>query len=643
MAEKNNNAVPQEENLSQLLQIRRDKLKELQESGNDPFQITRYQVDNDSANIKANFDALEGQPVSIAGRLMSKRGMGKVSFCDLQDKSGRIQLYARKDEMDEAEYNRFKKYDIGDIVGVQGEVFRTQRGEMSVRVQKVTLLSKSLLPLPEKFHGLTNTELRYRQRYVDLIVNPEVKRNFIIRSQFIKYVRDFMDARGFMEVETPVLNTISGGATARPFITHHNTLDIDMYMRIATELPLKRLIVGGMDRVYEIGRIFRNEGMDPKHNPEFTTIELYQAYADFNDMMDLFEDLLSSAAQKILGTYQVEWQGEKIDLTPGWPRMPMHEAVKKYCGIDFMAITSDEEAVAAAKSIGVELPETADKTWGNALYECFDQKVEEKLIQPTFITMHPVDVSPLAKRSPSDPRLTERFELFICHSEMGNAFSELNDPIDQRQRFQKQVELRDKGDDEAGMMDEDFLTALEYGLPPTGGLGIGIDRCVMLLTNSDSIREVILFPTMKPEGVKKEEKAAPAHVQAPAEKIDFSKVEIEPLFADFVDFDTFSKSDFRAVKVKECEAVKKSKKLLKFVLDDGTGTDRVILSGIHEYYEPEELVGKTLIAITNLPPRKMMGIDSCGMIISAIHHEEGVEKLHCLMVDDHIPAGAKLY
>ncbi|MCI6149291.1 MAG: lysine--tRNA ligase [Flintibacter sp.] len=643
MAEKNNNAVPQEENLSQLLQIRRDKLKDLQESGNDPFQITRYAVDNDSANIKENFDALEGQPVSIAGRLMSKRGMGKVSFCDLQDKSGRIQLYARKDEMDEEEYNRFKKYDIGDIVGVQGEVFRTQRGEMSVRVQKVTLLSKSLLPLPEKFHGLTNTELRYRQRYVDLIVNPEVKRNFIIRSQFIKYVRDFMDARGFMEVETPVLNTISGGATARPFITHHNTLDIDMYMRIATELPLKRLIVGGMDRVYEIGRIFRNEGMDPKHNPEFTTIELYQAYADFNDMMDLFEDLLSSAAQKILGTYQVEWQGEKIDLTPGWPRMPMHEAVKKYCGIDFMAITSDEEAVAAAKSIGVELPETADKTWGNALYECFDQKVEEKLIQPTFITMHPVDVSPLAKRSPSDPRLTERFELFICHSEMGNAFSELNDPIDQRQRFQKQVELRDKGDDEAGMMDEDFLTALEYGLPPTGGLGIGIDRCVMLLTNSDSIREVILFPTMKPEGVKKEEKAAPAPAQAPAEKIDFSKVEIEPLFADFVDFDTFAKSDFRAVKVKECEAVKKSKKLLKFVLDDGSGTDRVILSGIHDTYEPEELVGKTLIAITNLPPRKMMGIDSCGMIISAIHHEEGVEKLHCLMVDDHIPAGAKLY
>ena len=497
MADKNNQTGEQE-NLSQLLQIRRDKLKELQESGNDPFTITRYVVDNDSANIKDNFDALEGQEVSLAGRLMSKRGMGKVSFCDLQDKSGRIQLYARKDEMDEAEYARFKKYDIGDIVGVKGVVFRTQRGEMSVRVVKVTLLSKSLLPLPEKFHGLTSTELRYRQRYVDLIVNPEVKRNFTIRSKFIKYVRDFMDGRGFIEVETPVLNTISGGATARPFITHHNTLDIDMYMRIATELPLKRLIVGGMDRVYEIGRIFRNEGMDPKHNPEFTTIELYQAYADFNDMMDLFEDLLSSAAQKILGTYQVQWQGEDIDLTPGWPRMPMHEAVKQYCGIDFMAITSDEEAVAAAKSIGVELPETADKTWGNALYECFDQRVEEKLIQPTFITMHPVDVSPLAKRSPKDPRLTERFELFICHSEMGNAFSELNDPIDQRQRFQKQVELRAKGDDEAGMMDEDFLTALEYGMPPTGGLGIGIDRCVMLLTNNDSIREVLLFPTMKP-------------------------------------------------------------------------------------------------------------------------------------------------
>ena len=643
MADKKNQEVPQEENLSQLLQIRRDKLKELQESGNDPFQITRYEMDNDSANIKANFDALEGQAVSVAGRLMSKRGMGKVSFCDLQDKSGRIQLYARRDEMDEAEYARFKKFDIGDIVGVKGVVFRTQRGEMSVRVERVTLLSKSLLPLPEKFHGLTNTELRYRQRYVDLIVNPEVKRNFVIRSQFIKHVREFMDNRGFMEVETPVLNTISGGATARPFITHHNTLDIDMYMRIATELPLKRLIVGGMDRVYEIGRIFRNEGMDPKHNPEFTTIELYQAYADFNDMMDLFEDLLTSAAQKLLGTYQLEWQGEKLDLTPGWPRLPMHEAVKQYCGIDFMAITSDEEAVAAAKSIGVELPETAEKTWGNALYECFDQKVEEKLIQPTFITMHPVDVSPLAKRSPKDPRLTERFELFICHSEMGNAFSELNDPIDQRGRFQKQVELRDKGDDEAGMMDDDFITALEYGLPPTGGLGIGIDRCVMMLTNSDSIREVILFPTMKPTDVPAKAKATAAQEEKKEAAIDFSKVKIEPLFEEEVDFETFSKSDFRAVKIKECSAVPKSKKLLKFVLDDGSEKDRVILSGIHEYYEPEELVGKTAIAIVNLPPRKMMGIASEGMLISAVHEEDGHEGLNLLMVDDRIPAGAKLY
>ena len=642
MSEQKTNQQP-EQDLSQQSKVRREKLAALQAEGKDPFHITRFAWDHTSAQIKENFDALEGQSVKVAGRLMSKRGMGKVSFCDLQDRDGRIQLYARQDEMDEDVYKQFKKYDIGDIVGVDGEVFRTQRGEMSVRARNITLLSKSLLPLPEKFHGLTNTELRYRQRYVDLIVNPEVKRNFMIRSQFIKHVRDFMDGRGFMEVETPVLNTISGGATARPFITHHNTLDIDMYMRIATELPLKRLIVGGMDRVYEIGRIFRNEGMDPKHNPEFTTIELYQAYADFNDMMDLFEDLLSSAAQKILGTYQVEWQGEKIDLTPGWPRLTMHEAVKQYTGIDFMAITSDEEAVAAAKSIGVELPETADKTWGNALYECFDQKVEEKLIQPTFITMHPVDVSPLAKRSPKDPRLTERFELFICHSEMGNAFSELNDPIDQRQRFQKQVELRNKGDDEAGMMDEDFLTALEYGMPPTGGLGIGIDRCVMLLTGAETIREVILFPTMKPLDAPKADAPKAETASAVLPPIDFSKVEIEPLFQDMVDFETFSRSDFRAVKVKACSAVPKSKKLLKFVLDDGSGADRVILSGIHGYYEPEELVGKTLIAITNLPPRKMMGIDSCGMIISAIHHEEGVEKLHCLMVDDHIPAGAKLY
>ena len=649
MSEQKTTQQPEQE-LSEQRRVRREKLAALQAAGEDPFQQTRFDWDATSAQIKEHFDQMEGRAVKVAGRLMSKRGMGKVSFCDLQDRDGRIQLYARQDEMDEAVYKKFKKFDIGDIVGVEGEVFRTQRGEMSVRAKNITLLSKALLPLPEKFHGLTDLELRYRQRYVDLIVNPEVKRNFVIRSKFIKHVRDFLDERGYMEVETPVLNTISGGATARPFITHHNTLDIDMYMRIATELPLKRLIVGGLDRVYEIGRIFRNEGMDPKHNPEFTTVELYQAYTDFNGMMDLFEDLLSSAAQKILGTYQVEWQGEQIDLTPGWPRLTMHEAVKQYTGIDFMAISSDEEAVAAAKAIGVELPETADSTWGNALYETFDQKVEEKLVQPTFITMHPVDVSPLAKRSPQDPRLTERFELFICRSEMGNAFSELNDPIDQKQRFQKQVELRAKGDSEAGMMDEDYINALEYGLPPTGGLGIGIDRCVMLLTNSDTIREVILFPTMKPlDSDKKVEKRveAPAEAAQTApvveEKIDFSNVQIEPLFQDQVDFDTFSKSDFRAVKVKECEAVKKSKKLLKFVLDDGTGTDRVILSGIHEYYEPEELVGKTCIAITNLPPRPMMGIDSCGMLISAVHHENGEEKLHLLMVDPHIPAGAKLY
>ena len=498
MTEDRNAPQQEEQSLSELLQIRRDKLKELQDAGQDPFRQTRYSVSAHSQEIKDNFETMEGKTVSVAGRLMSKRGMGKAMFCDLQDGQGRIQLYVRIDELGEEAFARFKKVDIGDIVGVEGEAFRTKRGEISVKAAAVTLLSKSLLPLPEKYHGLTDKETRYRQRYVDLIVNPEVREAFVIRSKFIRHVRAFLDGRGYMEVETPVLNTISGGATARPFITHHNTLDIDMYMRIATELPLKRLIVGGMERVYEIGRIFRNEGMDPKHNPEFTTVEAYESYADFNDMMDLFEGLLSSAARDILGTYEIEWQGEKIDLTPGWRRLTMHEAVKEYCGIDFMAIDSDAEAVAAAKSIGVEIPETKEQTWGNALYECFDQRVEEKLIQPTFISMHPVDVSPLAKRSPKDPRLTERFECFVCHSEMCNAFSELNDPIDQRGRFQKEVEARAKGDDEAGMMDEDFLTALEYGMPPTGGLGIGIDRCVMLLTNSDSIREVILFPTMKP-------------------------------------------------------------------------------------------------------------------------------------------------
>ncbi len=644
MSDIKTNEVPAQE-LSEILQVRRDKLTALQQEGRDPFEQTKFVRSAYSADIKADYDAFDGKTVQVAGRIMSKRGMGKAIFCHIKDDRGQLQLYIRKDDVSEQEFADFRKYDIGDIIGVTGFVFKTKTEEISVHVKGITLLSKSLRPLPEKFHGMTNTELKYRQRYVDLIMSDESRRNFEIRSKFISYVRSFLDGRGFMEVETPVLNTISGGATARPFITHHNTLDIDMFLRIATELNLKRLIVGGIERVYEIGRIFRNEGMDTKHNPEFTTVELYQSYADFNDMMDLFEDLLSGAAMSILGTYECNWQGETIDLTPGWQRLTMAEAVKKYVGVDFMAIEGDAEAVAAAKAAGVDM-DKVEPTWGHALYESFDQLVEEKLIQPTFITMHPVDVSPLAKRSPKDHRLTERFELFICRSEMGNAFSELNDPIDQKQRFQKQVELRAKGDDEAGMMDDDFINALEYGMPPTGGLGIGIDRCVMLLTGMNSIRDVILFPTMKPLDMeKKAEKPVEAPAAAPAveEKIDFSKVEIEPLFADFVDFETFSKSDFRAVKVLNCEAVKKSKKLLKFTLDDGTGTDRVILSGIHEYYEPEELVGKTCIAITNLPPRPMMGIDSCGMLISAVHHEEGAEKLHLLMVDPHIPAGAKLY
>ena len=496
--ERSVNQPEEQPSLSEQRLIRRAKLKELQDAGQDPFQITKFVVKHHSADIKEGFEALEGAMTSVAGRIMSKRGMGKAVFCDLQDGKGRIQLYVRVDELGEEAFAKFKKTDIGDIVGVEGEVFKTKRGEISVKAHKVTLLSKSLQPLPEKFHGLTDKEMRYRQRYVDLIMNEDVRRAFRIRTAFIKHMRRYLDERDYLEVETPVLNTISGGATARPFITHHNTLDIDMYLRIATELHLKRLVVGGLERVYEIGRIFRNEGMDTKHNPEFTSVELYQAYADFNDMMDLFEELLSSAALKLLGTYQLEWQGQQLDLTPGWPRMTMAEAVEKYTGLDFMAVSDDTEAVAMAKSIGVELPETAPATWGNALYEVFDQKVEEKLIQPTFITMHPVDVSPLAKRSAKDPRLTERFELFICHSEMGNAFSELNDPVDQRQRFQRQVELREGGDEEAGMMDEDYITALEYGLPPTGGLGIGIDRCVMMLTNNDSIREVLLFPTMRP-------------------------------------------------------------------------------------------------------------------------------------------------
>ena len=645
MAEQKNPQAQPELSLSEQTRIRREKLTNLQAEGQNPFVITRFDWDATSQQIKDNFDAMEGKPVKVAGRLMSKRGMGKVSFCDLQDRDGRIQLYARQDEMDEEVYKKFKKFDIGDIVGVEGEAFRTQRGEMSVRAHNITLLSKSLLPLPEKFHGLQDKELRFRQRYVDLMVNPEVKKNFVIRSQFIKFMRNYLDNMGYMEVETPVLNTIAGGAAARPFITHHNTLDIDMYMRIATELPLKRLIVGGMDRVYEIGRIFRNEGMDPKHNPEFTTVEMYQAYADFHTMMDIAEGILAGAAKEINGSYQVEWMGEQIDLTPGWRRLTMVDAVKEYVGVDFGAITDDAEAVAAAKAVGVELADAAEKTWGNALYACFDQKVEEKLIQPTFITMYPVEVSPLTKRSPADSRLTERFELFICHSELANAYSELNDPIDQRQRFEKQVEQRERGDDETEMLDEDFLTAMEYGMPPTGGMGMGIDRCVMLLTGADTIREVILFPTMKPlDSDKKAEKAISAPAAAPVqEKIDFSNVKIEPIFKDMVDFETFAKSDYRAVKILACEAVKKSKKLLKFTLNDGERTDRVILSGIHEYYEPEELVGKTAIAIVNLPPRKMMGIDSEGMLISAVHEEAGHEGLNLLMVDDRIPAGAKLY
>ena len=646
MSEENTRQPAPEQELSEILQIRRDKLAALQQDGRDPFTKTKFTRTAWSEEIKADYDAFADKTISVAGRIMSKRGMGKAIFCHIKDDRGQIQLYIRADAVSAQEFADFRKYDIGDIIGVSGYVFKTKTEEISVHVQSVVLLSKSLRPLPEKFHGMTNTELKYRQRYVDLIVNDDSRRNFVIRSKFVSYVRRFLDNRGYMEVETPVLNTISGGATARPFITHHNTLDIDMYLRIATELNLKRLIVGGIERVYEIGRIFRNEGMDTKHNPEFTTVELYESYADFNDMMDLFEDLLSGAAMEILGTYDVQWQGQSVSLAPGFKRMTMAEAVKEYLGVDFMAIESDEEAVAAAKAVGVDM-EKVEPTWGHALYECFDQKVEEKLIQPTFITMHPVDVSPLAKRSPKFPRLTERFELFICASEMGNAFSELNDPIDQKQRFQKQVEMRAKGDDEAGMMDEDYINALEYGMPPTGGLGIGIDRCVMLLTGCSSIRDVILFPTMKTiGGVKSENGVSSKEVSTPnsePEKIDFSKVKIEPIFEEMVDFDTFAKSDFRAVKILACEAVPKSKKLLKFTLDDGERKDRVILSGIHEYYEPEELVGKTAIAIVNLPPRKMMGIDSEGMLISAVHEEDGHEGLNLLMVDDKIPAGAKLY
>ena len=627
------------------VRIRREKLAQLQQEGQNPFAQTKFEFTSNSAEIKKNFEQMEGKEVSVSGRLMTKRGMGKVMFCDLQDAAGRIQIYLKIDEMDEATFERCRKLDIGDIVGVHGDVFRTQRGEISVRAHEVVLLAKALLPLPDKFHGLTNLETRYRQRYVDLIVNPDVKDTFVKRSLILRELRSFLDGRGFLEVDTPILTPFEIGASARPFYTHHNTLDMDMVLRIETELYLKRLIVGGMDRVYEVGRIFRNEGMDPKHNPEFTTIELYQAYTDFHGMMDLVEDMMKQVAQNVCGSLVVPYQGHEIDLGH-WERLTMIDAVKKYSGVDFRDWKTDEDAIASAKAHNVTLPEVPTK--GAILAEFFDAFVEEKLIQPTFIYDYPVEISPLAKRKPDDPAFTERFEYFINATEFGNAFSELNDPIDQRGRFERQVaERKSIEPDCRAQVDYDFINALEYGMPPTGGLGFGIDRLVMLLTDSASIRDVLLFPTMKPlNGVKDENGVNKTESEAPKtepEKIDFSKVEIEPLFKDFVDFETFSKSDFRAVKVLACEAVPKSKKLLKFTLDDGTGENRTILSGIHAYYEPEELVGKTCIAITNLPPRPMMGIDSCGMLISTVHHEEGEEKLHLLMVDDHIPAGAKLY
>ncbi len=641
--------VPQAEMpLSDQVKVRREKLNNLRAEGFDPFLQTKYDVTAYAAAIKGDYEAAEGSTVRLAGRMMSKRGMGKVSFCDLQDDTGRIQLYVKFDEMEEASFQRFRKYDIGDIVGVSGDVFKTERGEISVRVHEATLLSKALLPLPEKFHGLTDMETRYRQRYVDLIVNPDVKQTFVKRSMILRQLRRFLDSKGFLEVDTPILTPFEIGAAARPFYTHHNTLDMDMVLRIETELYLKRLIVGGMDKVYEVGRIFRNEGMDQTHNPEFTSIELYQAYTDYYGMMDLVEEMMKTVTMAVCGTLQITYQGKEIDLSR-WNRMTMVEAVKQYSGVDFDQIQSDEEAVAIAREKHVELPEIPTK--GAILAEFFDAFVEEHLIQPTFIYDYPVENSPLAKRKPENPAYTERFEYFINATEFGNAFSELNDPMDQRERFEKQVAERLALNPESrAQVDYDYITALEYGLPPTGGLGFGVDRLVMLLTDSASIRDVLLFPTMKSlDGAKKESGVgaqgaeAPKEEEKPVERIDFSKVEIEPLFQDFVDFETFSKSDFRAVKVKECEAVPKSKKLLKFLLDDGTGTDRVILSGIREYYQPEELVGKTCIAITNLPPRPMMGINSCGMLISAVHSEEGQEKLHLLMVDDHIPAGAKLY
>ena len=639
---------PSASELTEVLRVRRDKLSSLMQAGCNPYQITKFDQTHHAQQIKDTYTDGEEMNVSVAGRIMSKRIMGKAGFAHLQDGSGSIQLYVSRDSLGEENYAAFKSMDIGDIVGVKGYVFTTRTGEISVHAQSVTLLSKSLQVLPEKYHGLKDTDARYRQRYVDLIVNPEVRDVFVKRSRIISEIRRVLDDRGFLEVETPVLHTIAGGANARPFITHHNTLDIDMYLRIALELHLKRLIVGGFERVYEIGRVFRNEGMDTRHNPEFTLLELYQAYTDFNGMMDLTEELIRTVAKNVLGTAQITYGGVAIDLDKPFERLSMKDAVKKYSGVDFDTLADIEAARAAAKAHGIAYEERHEK--GDILNLFFEEYCEEKLIQPTFITGHPVEISPLAKRIPGNEAYTERFELFIVGREHANAFSELNDPIDQRARFEAQAALKAAGDDEACDVDEDFLCALEYGMPPTGGLGIGVDRLVMLLTDTASIRDCLLFPTMKPlDSDKKVEKrvSAPAEAAQTApetqEKIDFSNVQIEPLFKDFVDFDTFAKSDFRAVKVKECEAVKKSKKLLKFVLDDGTGVDRVILSGIHEYYEPEELVGKTCIAITNLPPRAMMGIDSCGMLLSAIHEEEGEEKLHLLMVDPHIPAGAKLY
>ena len=641
-------AEEEEERLHEQVKVRRDKLAALCEAGKNPYEITKYDWDTKNQEIRDNFEALEGKTVRIAGRMMSRRVMGKASFMDLLDSTGRLQVYVRRDDVGEEDYADFKKWDIGDILGVEGTVFRTQKGEISVHTTHIKLLSKSLLPLPEKFHGLRDTDTRYRQRYVDLIVNPEVRDTFYKRSRILTEIRRYLDEKGFLEVDTPILVPLEIGASARPFVTHHNTLDMDMYLRIETELYLKRLIVGGLDRVYEVGRIFRNEGMDTKHNPEFTTVELYQAYTDYKGMMDLVEELYTRLAQNVCGSTRITYQGVELDLGH-WERLTMAESVKKYAGVDYYDWKSDEDARAAAKAKNVEVP--ADATKGTVLAEFFDAYVEENLIQPTFIYDYPVENSPLAKRKSEDPAFTERFEYFICATEYGNAFSELNDPIDQKARFERQVEAKRREEPNTrAEVDYDFVTALEYGMAPTGGLGFGVDRLVMLLTDSASIRDVLLFPTMKPLDSDKKvskEVSAPAEATQTApvveEKIDFSNVQIEPLFEDQVDFDTFSKSDFRAVKVKECEAVKKSKKLLKFVLDDGTGVDRVILSGIHEYYEPVELVGKTCIAITNLPPRAMMGIDSCGMLISAVHHENGEEKLHLLMVDPHIPAGAKLY